>query len=281
MKAQRAAVFAAALVLTAAAARADTVQARCDLTTEGGALTRTLPCTFSQRQGFIGIQLPDGTRHDLSPQPAPGRMRDAQGRDVRQRVLGTRGQSFALPDATLVVLWDRSGLPGVPFERALRAQGIAFRVESANEPPPGRLRVTPSGLSIDNAPIERPIDGHVQDAFTADLNRDGSPELYVVVRDASDRATLVAFSANRRKSMSDITVAEPAAASPAGNGWRGHDQYVLRTDGLWRRFPVYAGDDTDERPSGGVREIRYRLAQGEASWRLRIDRVRLLPARPR
>jgi hypothetical protein len=269
-----------ALIVNAAPAAADTVTARCDITMQRGALTRTLPCSFSQRQGVVGIELPDGQRLDLSPLDGP-RYRDADGRMVKQRLLGRRGQAYDLPDATWTVTWDRSGLPGEPFDRKLALRGIAFHVESANDTPRGRVRITPEGLLADNTPVERPIEGHVGDAFAADLDRDGSPEIYVVVRHggSADGATLVALSANRRKSLSDIALPDLSEHASAARGYRGHDQFTLRADGLWRRFPVYAPGDADDRPSQGSRELRYRLVPGEASWRLRVDRVVQRPGR--
>jgi hypothetical protein len=46
------------------------------------------------------------------------------------------------------------------------------------------LTITPSGLSIANDVIKQEIDGSVTGAEVADVNADGSPEIYVYVNSA-------------------------------------------------------------------------------------------------
>jgi len=35
-----------------------------------------------------------------------------------------------------------------------------------------------------------------------------------------------------------------------------------------QRFPIYKDNDTDDKPTGGWRQLQYKLTQGEASWLL-------------
>ena len=72
----------------------------------------TLPCTFSQRQGYITITRSDGVTHDLSPVgDTPGNFRDQNGRTVsRQSGLGDQGSIFRLPDESVYVYWDTAML---------------------------------------------------------------------------------------------------------------------------------------------------------------------------
>ena len=162
----------------------------------------------------------------------------------------------------------------VAFDRTLRMQGVGFRVQSANATVPGTLRVVPSGLSADNSVQEREIRGRVASAVVADLNRDGSPELYVMVRGEEPRAegSLVAFSANRRKSLSDIAVPALEDTAGAAAGYRGDDRFSVAGGMVVRRFPVFRDGESGERPSGH-RRIVYRLKAGEASWQLVPVRV--------
>jgi hypothetical protein len=41
---------------------------------------------------------------------------------------------------------------------------------------------------------------------------------------------------------------------------------------LVRRFPVYRAGDTNAGPTGGIRQLQYRLVPGEAGWILELDR---------
>jgi hypothetical protein len=161
------------------------------------------------------------------------------------------------------------------FDRTLELQGIRFHVSSANDGSINTLHIVPSGLAIDNAPIVRTIDGTVTGAEVADLNADGSPEIYVYVTSAGSGSygSLVAYSANRRKSLSEIYLPPLTDDTVASKGYGGHDAYGVVEGALSRRFPIYRKKDTNAKPTGGMREIQYRLAPGESGWVLEVDRV--------
>lgn len=161
------------------------------------------------------------------------------------------------------------------FRRTLELQGIRFDVTASRSGSRNTLRVVPAGLEIDNAPIERTIDGTVSGAEVADLNADGSPELYVYVTSAGSGSygSLAAWSANRRKSLSAITLPELAETPGASAGYQGHDQFAVLEGVLGRRFPIYRAGDANAQPGGGMRQLQYRLVAGEAGWRLQVERV--------
>lgn len=91
------------------AARADTVTARCDVYPKGEDRAKSSgPCTFSQRQGVVGIQLQNGKRYDLVPVGNnPGNYRDQNGKAAyRQAGLGDKGQIYRLTNESIYVYWD-------------------------------------------------------------------------------------------------------------------------------------------------------------------------------
>ena len=104
-----------AAILVSPSAVADSTDARCDIYPKGedhsGA---SIPCVFSQRQGYITINRSDGVVHDLSPSgDVVGNFRDADGKDVyRQSGLGKNGLIFRFDDESVFVYWDTAGLPG-------------------------------------------------------------------------------------------------------------------------------------------------------------------------
>jgi len=161
------------------------------------------------------------------------------------------------------------------FDRTLEFQGIRFRVMSNSEGSINTLRIVPSGLEIDNSPIARTIDGTVTGAEVADLNVDGSPEIYVYVTSAGSGSygSLAAYSANRRKSLSEIYLPPVAQNKAASRGYMGHDEFAVVESTLIQRFPVYREGDTNARPTGGMRQLQYKLRPGEAGWVLKVDRV--------
>jgi hypothetical protein len=288
----------AAACMAAAAARADTVDARCDIYPKGSdKALAVLACSFSQRQGYVRIRRSDGVEHELRPVGTDrGRYVDAQGRAVRREMgLGKAGQIYRLADQSVYVYWDTAGLPGtgqpavasiqptmvpppapqVPLRGSLSLQGVRFQLSSANDASINELNIVPAGLSRDNTPIVRSIDGQVDGVELADLDADGSPELYVYVRSAGSGSygSLVAYAANKRRSLSEIILPPLADTPGADKGYMGHDQFAVVENRLARRFPVYRDGDTNAAPSGGVRQLQYRLQRGEAGWRLVVDRM--------
>jgi hypothetical protein len=99
----------ASCTLLAMSALADTAESRCDLFKKGeDRAYASVACTFSQRQGAVGIELADGTRYDLAPTgDDPGTYRDAAGRPAyRESGLGDQGQIYRLHDISIFVYWD-------------------------------------------------------------------------------------------------------------------------------------------------------------------------------
>ena len=92
---------------------ADWLDARCDIYPRGSDhVSKMIPCTFGQRQGYVTITRDDDVTHDLSPVgDQPGKFRDQDGRPVyRQSGLGDRGQIFRFEDESVYVYWDTSAL---------------------------------------------------------------------------------------------------------------------------------------------------------------------------
>ena len=103
-------VATAAWTITAAADWADV---RCDIYPKvSDHVSKMIPCTFGQRQGYVTITRDDGVSHDLSPVgDSPGNYLDEDGRTVyRQSGLGDQGEIFRFPDESVFVYWDASAL---------------------------------------------------------------------------------------------------------------------------------------------------------------------------
>ncbi len=164
---------------------------------------------------------------------------------------------------------------GKAYNRTLELQGIRFVVSCANEGSLNILHIVPTGLEKDNSPIVREINGTVTGAEVADLNVDGSPEVYVYVTSAGSGSygSLVAYSANRRRSLSEIYLPPIAEDKVASKGYMGHDEFAVLEGVLGRRFPVYRDTDTNATPTGGMRQLQYKLFPGEASWILKSEKI--------
>jgi len=165
---------------------------------------------------------------------------------------------------TPTVFADKNG-----FNRTFKLHGIQFKVIAQGK----HLRIIPAGLKIDNSPIERDIDGIVTGADIGDINVDRSPEIYVYVKDAKGKTSLIAYSANKNKSLSDIYLPPFTDDPKLAKGYRGHDEIAMVEGIVALRFPIYKDGDTDDKPTGGTRQLQYKLTQGEASWVLKLDKV--------
>ena len=161
------------------------------------------------------------------------------------------------------------------FNQTLELQGISFQIMSANNGSLNDLLIVPAGLEIDNSPILEEIDGRVNGAEIADLNNDGSPEIYVYITSAGSGSygSLVAYSANQRKSLSSIYLPPIMENQAAKKGYMGHDEFAVVETSLVRRYPVYQQTDSNAKPTGGTRQLQYKLIPGEASWLLKVDKV--------
>ncbi|MGP1384081.1 MAG: SH3 domain-containing protein [Thainema sp.] len=143
-------VFGSAITAFAAAtipvvAQADTVDARCDVYPLGSAqVSEVMACTFSQRQGIVGIQLSNGRRYDLMPVGnQPGNYVDQNGNAAyRQAGLAERGLIFQTVSERIYVYWDTAGIPGSdPSPIANRPSGSSDRVTLRASDPNARINL--------------------------------------------------------------------------------------------------------------------------------------------
>ena len=161
------------------------------------------------------------------------------------------------------------------FERKLSLQGVSFHVQCPNTGSVNKLKITPTGLEGANDPIEQEIDGSVSNAEVADLNADGFPELYVYVASAGSGSygSVVAYASNSNKSLTAIYLPELSEDKGTSKGYMGHDEFAVVENVLARRFPIYKEGDSNANPTGGTRQIQYKLKAGEAGWILQVDKV--------
>jgi hypothetical protein len=53
----------------------------------------------------------------------------------------------------------------------------------------------------------------------------------------------------------------------------GHDEFAMVENTFVQRFPIYNPGDTNAEPTGGTRQIQYKLVDGEASRLFEVDKV--------
>ncbi len=158
-----------------------------------------------------------------------------------------------------------------PFETTIRIQGITFHVTCPNSGSLNDITIAVSGLESGNSTITASnASGIVTGAQAADLNSDGSPEIYVYLTSAGSGSygSVIAYGVNRRKSLSGIYMPPTSRNRECSAGYMGHDRFCVVGNRLARLFPVYRKGDPNARPAGGIRLVEYSLVAGEAGWRL-------------
>ena len=107
------------------------------------------------------------------------------------------------------------------------------------------------------------------------MNADGSPEILVYVhsKGSGTYGDVIAYSVNNRKSMSRVYFQPVTENDRINKGYMGHDEFALVENYLVQRFPIYKEKDTNANPTGGTRQITYKLIDGEASRRFEVKSV--------
>lgn len=161
------------------------------------------------------------------------------------------------------------------FQKTLSLQNITFKIKASGEGAIQQLSIQPEGLEMDNQGVSHEIDGAVVNAEIEDLNSDGSPELliYTISAGSGSYGNVIGYSVNNGKSMSQIYFPEISENSEASKGYMGHDEFAIVETSLMRRFPVYKDGDSNSNPTGGTRQIQYKLKDGEASRLFVIEKI--------
>ena len=162
-----------------------------------------------------------------------------------------------------------------PFFAQMVLQGVTFQVESLSDSSINQVVVRASMSAGPLGQIQAEADGTITNVEIEDLNADGYPEIYVYVTSAGSGSygTLIAYASNRNKSLSQIYLPSIEDNPEISQGYMGHDEFVVGEGTFVRRFPIYRDGDNNARPTGGTRQVQYKLENGEAGWVLRQDQV--------
>ena len=163
----------------------------------------------------------------------------------------------------------------INFNRTLTLQNITFNIKTRGNGSISQLDIEPIGLEIDNQNISLEVDGQVVNAEIEDLNSDGFPEIlvYTVSAGSGSYGNVLGYSVNNGKSISQIYFPNLYENKEANIGYMGHDEFAIVETSLVRRFPIYKDKDNNSNPTGGTRQIQYKLKDGEASRLFVIDKV--------
>lgn len=149
---------------------------------------------------------------------------------------------------------------------------ISFKINTKGD----SLIIQPSGLSVSNETLYHDITGYtVVNAEIGDLNIDSYPELFVYLTSdgSGSYGKLIGYSVNNGKSVSQVYLPEISENDEVSKGYMGHDEMAIVENTFCQRFPIYKEGDSNANPTGGIRQIQYKLVDGESSRILKIDKV--------
>lgn len=167
---------------------------------------------------------------------------------------------------------DTAQIDKVLFRKSLNYDKFNFFIEVYGK----TLTIEPTGLTVDNQIFTHEIEGTVMNAEIGDLNIDGYPEVLVYIQSVGSGSygSVIGYSVNNGKSLSQIAPVPEVSENPeASAGYMGHDEFAIVENTFIQRFPVYKPGDSNAKPTGGMRQIQYKLYDGEASRKFVVDKI--------
>jgi hypothetical protein len=160
-----------------------------------------------------------------------------------------------------------------PFAQTLRLQGVTFTVKAHGEGSRQELVVKAKDGAVTLPTIKQQVDGTVTSAEVEDLNSDGKPEVVLTVVSAGSGSygSVLAWSVSKGDTLLPIHM--PALTAVQAKGYMGHDRFAVVETTLARQFPIYRPADSNAKPTGGIRQIDYKMVAGEASWQFKPVRT--------
>lgn len=169
-------------------------------------------------------------------------------------------------DSAVITAPAANDSTAVSFQKKLELQGITYDITSTGNGSTRNLTIVPSGFKGSVDKIVMTCDP-ITNAEVEDLDRDGFPELLIYTQSAGSGTygNVIGFSPNKGLSLSQIYFPELDKTSPIMKGYMGHDEFAIVESTLMRRFRVYESNDANAKPTGKMRQVEYKLKEGEAS----------------
>lgn len=169
----------------------------------------------------------------------------------------------------------KNKVDSIIFKKSLQLDNIGFNIIAKGEGSIQQLTIQPSGLKIDNEKITVEVLGNVTNAEIEDLNSDGFPEILIYTTSAGSGSygDVIGYSVNNGKSISPIYFPPVDENKKINKGYMGHDEFTIVKKLLVQRFKVYNEDDVNSNPTGNMREIHYKLKNGEATKEFVVENI--------
>ncbi len=209
---------------------------------------------YQLKQGDITLNLTLNAKSiDIKP---------AQDSDRNQAMYYCSGGGSLIGSYKQVAKLDRTHLDKTKLIQTLSLQNISFFIEHKAD----TITVRSSGLTHEFNENYSIKGQRITHAEIEDMNRDGYPEVLIYLQNIKQPydGDVLAFSANRNQSLSQMSFT-PAKDNPDLRPYyRGGDEFSLVEHRLVQRFPEYVKD----KATGRTKQVVYKVQDGEASRKL-------------
>lgn len=125
------------------------------------------------------------------------------------------------------------------------------------------LNIRPIGFKSEAREVSFELKGRVTAAEIDDLNMDGFPDVVIYIVDKTNRPSVLSLSSKNNESFQPIYFPDITNDMTLSKGYRGMDEFKLVEGILFRKFPIFEADTTNKIPTNKVRQIMYRVVDGE------------------
>lgn len=158
------------------------------------------------------------------------------------------------------------------YDSTMKIGKSGYRISCLNRSPDRNvLNIRPVGFKSESREASIEIRARVAGAEIDDLNNDGFPDLVIFIEDGAGKKSIFPIRSQENESIGPILFPDILNDMELSKGYRGKDEYKLVEGVLFRKFPVYPADTTIKEPTNKIRQLMYRVVQGERdSWKFKM-----------
>ncbi len=158
------------------------------------------------------------------------------------------------------------------YDSTMKIGKVGYRISCLNRSPDKNvLNIRPVGFKSESREASIELKARVASAEIDDLNNDGFPDIIIFIEDAAGKKSIFPICSQDNERIAPILFPDIMNDMELSKGYRGKDEYKLVEGVLFRKFPVYPTDTTIKEPTNKVRQLMYRVVQGERdTWKFKM-----------
>jgi hypothetical protein len=158
------------------------------------------------------------------------------------------------------------------YDSTMKIGKSGYRISCLNRSPEkNMLNIRPVGFKSESREASVEIKARVLGAEIDDLNNDGFPDIVIYIEDAAGKKSIFPICSEDNERIGPILFPDIYNDMELSKGYRGRDEYKLVEGVLFRKFPIFPADTTIKEPTNKIRQLMYRVVQGERnSWKFKM-----------